>query len=296
MRAAESSDCARPSPRADSKLPLFPPASPRARYSRCSTGARRVHMRFPVRRGIIAFRTGRTALSVSTTSQSRFAPPVPKAKLTAWRCWMGRASRKRHGSDIYRGSGHVHDFAASGTQLSGRYGRPRDSGEGAGEGANMNVPLPPGAGHATYVEAVERIVLPALDQFRPDAIIVACGFDAAAIDPLSRMLATAETFRVMTRQVMDAAALSAATVSCSCTKAAIRKSTCPFAAMPFLRNFRAARSLHRIRSGKSSQSGSQTGIWKPHTAECWANWPDISRSIECLSATSPESHVATPAA
>ncbi|MDE0344279.1 MAG: class II histone deacetylase [Boseongicola sp.] len=84
-------------------------------------------------------------------------------------------------------------------------GDPEIRGEGAGEGANMNVPLPPGAGHATYVEAVERIVLPALDQFRPDAIIVACGFDAAAIDPLSRMLATAETFRVMTRQVMDAA-------------------------------------------------------------------------------------------
>ena len=85
-------------------------------------------------------------------------------------------------------------------------GDPETRGEGAGEGANINVPLPPGAGHATYLEAVERIVLPALDQFRPDAIIVACGFDAAAIDPLSRMLATAETFRVMTRMVMDAAA------------------------------------------------------------------------------------------
>ena len=33
-------------------------------------------------------------------------------------------------------------------------------------------------------------------------IIVACGFDAAAFDPLSRMLASVETFRAMTKSVM----------------------------------------------------------------------------------------------
>lgn len=81
-----------------------------------------------------------------------------------------------------------------------------DRGSGAGEGYNLNVPLPPGAGHATYLEAMERLVVPALADFRPDVIIVACGYDAAAIDPLSRMLATAETFRAMTAMVMEAAA------------------------------------------------------------------------------------------
>lgn len=78
-------------------------------------------------------------------------------------------------------------------------------GEGKGHGFNVNIPLPPGAGHASYLEAMERIVLPELRRFRPEAIIVACGFDAAALDPLSRMLATAETFRLMTRQMMEAA-------------------------------------------------------------------------------------------
>ena len=48
---------------------------------------------------------------------------------------------------------------------------------------------------------MERIVAPALIRFRPDVIIVACGFDAALIDPLSRMMATSETFRLMTRQI-----------------------------------------------------------------------------------------------
>lgn len=78
-------------------------------------------------------------------------------------------------------------------------------GEGAGQGANINIPLAPGAGHATYLEAMERIVLPSLRRFEPEVIVIACGFDAAAIDPLSRMLATAETFRAMTALVMAAA-------------------------------------------------------------------------------------------
>ncbi len=78
-------------------------------------------------------------------------------------------------------------------------------GEGAGKGFNLNLPLPPGAGHVSYLRAMERVVLPALDRFRPEAIVVACGFDAAAIDPLGRMLCIADTFRVLTRLVMQAA-------------------------------------------------------------------------------------------
>ena len=61
-------------------------------------------------------------------------------------------------------------------------------GEGKGHGFNLNIPLPPGAGHESYLEVMERIVLPALARFRPEAIMVACGYDAAALDPLGRML------------------------------------------------------------------------------------------------------------
>lgn len=88
---------------------------------------------------------------------------------------------------------------------------PRDSGgadaqgAGKGEGYNINVPLPPGAGHTAYLHAFERIVLPALNRYRPDAIVVACGYDASGIDPLSRTLASSETFTAMTRMVKAAA-------------------------------------------------------------------------------------------
>jgi acetoin utilization deacetylase AcuC-like enzyme len=74
-----------------------------------------------------------------------------------------------------------------------------DRGCDAGEGFNLNIPLPPGTGHKGYLEAMERLALPAIRGFRPDVIVVACGYDASAVDPLSRMLATADTFRQMTR-------------------------------------------------------------------------------------------------
>ena len=78
-------------------------------------------------------------------------------------------------------------------------------GAGAGLGFNLNLPLPPGTGHIGYLHAMDRVVLPALDRFQPQAIVVACGYDAAAVDPLGRMLCSADTFRQMTRRVLQAA-------------------------------------------------------------------------------------------
>ena len=80
-----------------------------------------------------------------------------------------------------------------------------DRGRGAGEGYNVNLPLPAGAGHTAYLYAMDSIVIPQIEAFDPDLIIVACGFDAGATDPLARMLATADTFRQMTLRIKAAA-------------------------------------------------------------------------------------------
>jgi len=77
-----------------------------------------------------------------------------------------------------------------------------DRGAGDGIGYNLNIPLPPGTGHTGYLAAMDRLALPAIRDFAPDVLIIACGYDAAANDPLGRMLATAETFAMMTRQVL----------------------------------------------------------------------------------------------
>ncbi len=81
-----------------------------------------------------------------------------------------------------------------------------DRGTGAGAGLNINLPLPAGAGHTAYLACIDEIVRPALERFNPDLIVVACGYDASALDPLGRMLATADTFRQMTLRLKQAAA------------------------------------------------------------------------------------------
>jgi acetoin utilization deacetylase AcuC-like enzyme len=88
---------------------------------------------------------------------------------------------------------------------------PRDSGdmeergEGAGLGANLNIPLPPGSGHGAYLAAFDRVVLPALARFKPEMIIVPSGFDACAMDPLGRMMLVTESYRELTTRLMSAA-------------------------------------------------------------------------------------------
>ena len=77
-----------------------------------------------------------------------------------------------------------------------------ERGEGAGEGATVNVPLLPGGGHDAYMYAMRRIVEPSVMAFKPDLIVVASGFDANGIDPLARMLLHSGSYREMMRIVM----------------------------------------------------------------------------------------------
>jgi acetoin utilization deacetylase AcuC-like enzyme len=78
-------------------------------------------------------------------------------------------------------------------------------GDGPGRGYNLNVPLPAGSGVPTFIQAYERVVVPALLAYRPEVIMVSSGLDASAIDPQSRMMMTSDGFRQITRLVMAAA-------------------------------------------------------------------------------------------
>jgi acetoin utilization deacetylase AcuC-like enzyme len=86
------------------------------------------------------------------------------------------------------------------------YSGSEERGAGPGLGFNLNIPLPAGSGHETYVAAFEQIVIPALDQYRPELIVVASGLDANSVDPLARMLLTSETYRQLTALMREAAA------------------------------------------------------------------------------------------
>jgi len=81
-----------------------------------------------------------------------------------------------------------------------------DTGTGAGAGACLNVPLPAGGGRSPYELALRDVVLPALERFQPELILVASGLDANMYDINARMNLVAEDYRDFTRLLMDAAA------------------------------------------------------------------------------------------
>ena len=63
-------------------------------------------------------------------------------------------------------------------------GAASEIGRGDGVGFTVNVPLAAGAGDADLEAAYQRIVLPVLDQFRPQLLLISAGFDGHVDDPL----------------------------------------------------------------------------------------------------------------
>ncbi|MBD3896713.1 class II histone deacetylase [Halomonas sp. ML-15] len=84
-------------------------------------------------------------------------------------------------------------------------GHSSERGSGQGFGYTLNLPLPAGSGIGAYLTAIDEVVVPALDRYRPELIVVACGFDASAMDPLGCMMLNSSTYAEMTRQLLDAA-------------------------------------------------------------------------------------------
>lgn len=78
-------------------------------------------------------------------------------------------------------------------------------GIGEGEGYNLNIPLPAGSGIGAYYATLDQVVIPALEKFKPELIVVACGFDAAALDPLGPMILNSQCFREMTNRLLTVA-------------------------------------------------------------------------------------------
>lgn len=85
------------------------------------------------------------------------------------------------------------------------WGKVNDCGEGSGLGTTVNIPLPAGSGNAAYLAAMKEIVVPIVNQFAPDLILISAGQDASVQDPLGRMTVTVPAYREMTRMLRDAA-------------------------------------------------------------------------------------------
>lgn len=78
-------------------------------------------------------------------------------------------------------------------------------GSGKGKGYTINAPLRSGSTIADYQCVFEQVFIPALEQFRPDVVIVSAGQDALSDDPKSDMLLFPGDFGTLTRILQDAA-------------------------------------------------------------------------------------------
>ncbi len=87
---------------------------------------------------------------------------------------------------IYPGTGYVEEV-----------------GEGAGEGFNVNIPLPPLTGDDVYQEALDRIVWPIIKEFKPQLILVSLGFDAHELETIANLRLSLNTYAEIFRKLRD---------------------------------------------------------------------------------------------
>lgn len=156
------------------------------------------------------------------------------------------------------------------------YSGAEDIGEDRGRGFNLNVPLLPGGGHDAYMQAMQRIVLPALERFRPQLIVVASGFDANAVDPLARMQLHSDSFRAMTAMVRDAAERHAGGRLVVVHEGGYSEAYVPFCGLAVIEELSGVRSAVRDRCATSSSCSSPTRRSATSSASASKSWPHSS--------------------
>ncbi len=93
-----------------------------------------------------------------------------------------------HPDTLYPGTGHANE-----------------RGTGDGEGFTLNVPLLPGASDDTFRAEFSSQVIPAIERYAPQALIISAGFDAHADDPVGNLELSDEIFSWMTLRMLELA-------------------------------------------------------------------------------------------
>jgi len=97
-------------------------------------------------------------------------------------------SLHQHPRTLYPGSGYDYE-----------------TGTGPGAGTTLNLPMEPGSGDDAYLRVFQARVLPALDAFKPEILLISAGFDAHRDDPLAQINLSEEAFGQMTDLLVQSA-------------------------------------------------------------------------------------------
>jgi acetoin utilization deacetylase AcuC-like enzyme len=77
-------------------------------------------------------------------------------------------------------------------------------GRDAGTGTTCNLPLPAGATGDVYLAACDEVIVPLLERFEPDWLLISAGFDAHRADPLTGLALSAGDFGLITARLARA--------------------------------------------------------------------------------------------
>ena len=107
--------------------------------------------------------------------------------------------------EIFYSDGSVFFFSTHQWPLYPGTGRADETGEGDGAGTTMNFPFPAGSGRKEILGAVRDSLMPAMEQFRPELVMISAGFDSRVGDLLGRFTLTDDDFVDLTRAVREIA-------------------------------------------------------------------------------------------
>jgi acetoin utilization deacetylase AcuC-like enzyme len=119
---------------------------------------------------------------------------LPRVLIVDWDVHHGNGTQH-----IFEEDPSVFFFSLHQSPLYPGSGARSERGKGAGEGATLNCPLPPGAGDAEFLGALRDEMVPAARSFRPDFVLLSAGFDAHRADPLAALEVTTEAYAEATR-------------------------------------------------------------------------------------------------
>jgi acetoin utilization deacetylase AcuC-like enzyme len=113
--------------------------------------------------------------------------------------------------DVHHGNGTQAAFESDPTLFYGStHQMPLYPGTGAaserGRGNIVNVPLAPMSGSREFRAAYSGQILPALEAFRPELVLVSAGFDAHRNDPLAQLMLVEADYAWITAELLSAAA------------------------------------------------------------------------------------------
>lgn len=126
---------------------------------------------------------------------------LEKVLIADWDVHHGNGTQEvfwRDPSVLFFSSHQTPLYPGTGTRL--------ERGEGAGEGFTWNCPLPAGTSGRQLLAAWEEQLLPLVEAFAPDFVLVSAGFDSRAGDPLGDFRLHDEDFAALTQLLLGIAA------------------------------------------------------------------------------------------